>query len=619
MSKHYNDYLSRELFVDNFAGGGGASTGIEMAIGRSVDIAINHDPDAIAMHKANHPSSKHFCEDVWQVDPVDACGGHPVALAWFSPDCKHFSRAKGGKPVDKNIRGLAWVAIKWAYFVRPRCIMLENVPEIQTWGPLGEDSKPVRDRAGETFNGFILALTTGIPKNHPAFCEMCNALEIDVNSEMASVLSNGLGYDVEFKTLKSCDFGAPTTRTRFYMIARCDGRPIIWPEPTHAPCGSQDVKEGKKLPYRTAAECIDWSIPASSIFERKKPLAENTLRRIARGIQKFVIENPDPFIVSVNHSGDGFRGQSINEPLHTVTAKHGYGVVTPTIMCNNTNNVGASLASPLPTVTTGNRNFLVAPTVTAIGQTGSRDRSRSVDQPLSTIVSKAEHLLVAPTLIQYHSETAKEEVRGQEISEPLMTQDTSNRYALSCAHIMKNYAGGYTGAGSKADDPLGTVTAKDHNSLVTAHIMTLRNNEIGQKADEPLKTVCCNGLHHAEVQAFLIKYFSNGSPKPVNEPLDTITTKDRFAIVTIHGEEYIITDIKMRMLQPRELFNAQGFPPDYVIDVDADGHPYPKSKQVARCGNAVTPPVPAALVRANLPEHCEHRSQHCEHRSQQSA
>lgn len=563
----------RELFIDNFAGGGGASTGIEMAIGRSVDVAINHDPDAIAMHKANHPKTRHYCEDVWQVDPVEASAGKPVALAWFSPDCKHFSRAKGGKPVDKNIRGLAWVAVKWGYFVKPRCIMLENVPEIQTWGPLGKDNKPIKACAGETFNGFILALTTGIPKEHPAFKEMCDALEISIDSEMADALTKGLGYQVEYKTLKSCDYGAPTTRTRFYLIARRDGKPIVWPEPTHAPKNSKDVKDGKKLPYRTAAECIDWSIPAKSIFERDKPLAENTLRRIARGIQKFVVENPEPFIVTVNHSGEGFRGQDINEPLHTITAKHGYGVVTPTIMRNNTNNAGASVEAPLPTVTTGNRNYLVA-----------------------------------PSLIQYHSETAKDEVRGQELDEPLMTQDTSNRYALSCAHIMKNYAGGYTGAGSKADDPLGTVTAKDHNSLVTAHIMTMRRNMDGQKADEPLTTVSCSGAHHAEVQAFLVKYFSTGAAKPVDEPLDTITTKDRFAVVTIHGEEYIITDIRMRMLQPRELFNAQGFPSDYIIDTDADGNPYPKSKQVARCGNAVTPPVPAALVRANLPEHCERRA-----------
>jgi len=557
------------LFVDNFAGGGGASTGIELAIGRNVDIAINHDPDAIAMHRANHPNTKHYCEDVWEVDPVEACDGRPVTLAWFSPDCKHFSRAKGGKPADKNIRGLAWVAVKWAYLVRPSVIMLENVPEIQTWGPLGKDNRPIKERAGETFDGFIKALSTGISTDHPAFPEMCEALSISWESEMAIALVKGLGYDIQFRTLRSCDYGAPTTRQRFYMIARCDGRKIVWPKPTHGQKNSADVKSGKKKPYHTAAECIDWSIPAQSIFERDRPLAENTLRRIARGIRRFVIDNPEPFIVTVNHGGDNFRGQSINEPLQTVTAKHGYGIVTPTIMCNNENNVGARVDSPLPTVTTGNRNFLVA-----------------------------------PTLIQYHSETSKEEVRGQEVDQPIMTIDTAPRYALSCAHIMKNYGGGYTGAGSKADAPLDTVTATDHNSLVTAHIMTMRNHMDGQPVDEPLGTITAGTTHHLEVQAFLLKYYGNGTANSVSEPLDTVTARDRFALVTIHGEEYIITDIRMRMLQPRELFNAQGFPEDYIIDHDADGKVYPKVKQVARCGNAVTPPVPAALVRANLPECC---------------
>ena len=575
MCNRWKEKNMEELFVDNFAGGGGASTGIEMAIGRSVDIAINHDPDAIAMHKANHPNSTHYCEDVWQVNPVEACAGRSVALAWFSPDCKHFSRAKGGKPVDKNIRGLAWVAVRWAYMVKPRCIMLENVPEIQTWGPLEADNKPIKARAGETFEGFVLALSTGIPRNHPAFGEMCAALEIDIRSEMADALTHGLGYHIEHRILKSCDYGAPTTRTRFYLIARCDGQPIIWPAATHAPKNSDAVRSGKKKPYHTAAECIDWSIPAQSIFDRKKPLAENTLRRIAKGIQKFVIDNPEPFIVAVNHSGDGFRGQEINAPLQTVTAKHGYGIVAPSIV----------------PIGYGERN-------------GQEPRVNSIEEPLGTVVASGKHYLIAPTLIQYHSETTKDEVRGQEISEPLMTQDTSNRYAISCAHIMKNYAGGYQGAGSKVDEPLGTVTAKDHNSLVTAHILTMRRNMDGQSADEPLTTISCSGAHHAEVQAFLVKYFSTGAPKPVDEPLDTITTKDRFAVVMIHGEEYVITDIRMRMLQPRELFNAQGFPKDYVIDTDADGKPYPKSKQVARCGNAVTPPVPAALVRANLPEYC---------------
>ena len=529
------------LVVDNFAGGGGASTGIEMAIRRSVDIAINHDPDAIAMHRANHPATRHYCEDVWQVDPVAACAGVPVALAWFSPDCTHFSRAKGGKPVDKNIRGLAWVTVKWAALVRPAVIMLENVPEIRTWGPVGADGKPIKARTGETFDGFVKALTTGIPQTHPAFGEMCDALGIAQDSELAQKISRGLGYDLDYKVLKSCDYGAPTTRTRFYMIARSDGRPIVWAEPTHAPRDSADVKAGRKMPYHTAAECIDWSIPCQSIFGRKKPLAENTMRRIARGIHKFVVENPEPFIVPI-----------------------GYGE-----------------------------------------RDGQAPRVNSIDRPLGTVVTGGKHYLVAPTLIQYHSETGKDEVRGQELDKPIMTVDTSPRYALSVAHIMKNYAGGYTGAGSAADAPLDTVTAKDHNALVTAHIMTMRNNMDGQPADEPLTTISCSGAHHAEVQAFLVKYFSNGAAKPIDQPLDTVTTKDRFALVTIHGEQYIITDIKMRMLQPRELFNAQGFPRDYVIDHDADGHPYSKSKQVARCGNAVTPPVPAALVRANLPEMCK--------------
>ena len=494
------------LVVDNFAGGGGASTGIEMAIGRSVDIAINHDPDAIAMHRVNHPATRHYCEDVWQVDPVAACAGVPVALAWFSPDCTHFSRAKGGKPVDKNIRGLAWVTVKWAALVRPAVIMLENVPEIRTWGPLGADGKPIKARAGETFDGFVKALTTGIPQTHPAFAEMCDALGIAQDSELAQKISRGLGYDLDYKVLKSCDYGAPTTRTRFYMIARSDSRPIVWAAPTYAPRDSADVKAGRKLPYHTVAECIDWSIPCQSIFGRKKPLAENTMRRIARGIQKFVVENPEPFIVPI-----------------------GYGE-----------------------------------------RDGQAPRVNSIDRPLGTVVTGGKHYLVAPTLIQYHSETGKDVVRGQELDKPIMTVDTSPRYALSVAHIM-----------------------------------TMRNNMDGQPADEPLTTISCSGAHHAEVQTFLVKYFSNGAAKSVDEPLDTATTKDRFALVTIHGEQYIIADIKMRMLQPRELFNAQGFPRNYVIDHDADGHPYGKSKQVARCGNAVTPPVPAALVRANLPEMCK--------------
>ena len=596
--------MKRELFVDNFAGGGGASTGIEMAIGKSVDIAINHDPDAIAMHKTNHPNTKHYCEDVWEVDPKEACGKNPVALAWFSPDCKHFSRAKGGKPVDKKIRGLSWVAIKWAEAVRPRVIMLENVPEIMTWGPLDVNNEPIKSRAGETFNGFVSVLSDGLDKKHPAFIEMCSELNIDINSQIADRLSNGLGYKVEFKQLRSCDYGAPTTRTRFYMIARCDGKEILWPKATHAHRKSKAVKSGECKPYKTAADCIDFSIPAQSIFEREKPLAENTLRRIARGIKKFVIDNPEPFII--NYKFDN-PPQSCEEPLSTVTSVNNHYLVTPTIMCNNTGNAGASVEMPLPTVTTGNRNYLVSPSIIPVGygeRKGQRPRVNDIEEPLGTIVSSNKHYLVAPTLIQYHSEQSDKEVREQQIDEPIMTIDTAPRYALSVAHIMKNYGGNYKGPGSEPQSPLDTVTCTDHNSLVTTHILTMRNNMDGQKVDEPLSTISCSGAHHAEVQAFLVKYFSTGTAKPLDEPIDTITTKDRFAVVTIHGEDYIITDIKMRMLQPRELFNAQGFPNDYIIDHDYNGNEYKKTKQVARCGNAVTPPVPAALVRANLPEYC---------------
>lgn len=674
-----------ELFVDNFAGGGGASTGIETAIGRSVDIAINHDPDAIAMHKANHPTTKHYCENLWQVDPKEACANNTVALAWFSPDCTHFSRAKGGKPVDKNIRGLSWVVIKWALAVKPKVIMMENVPEIQSWGPLipATDSKtgrilkiigyghkkgsrhgtprtvvaepgeivpieqclmvPDLERKGETFEGFILALTTGLEKSHPAFRECCEALAISEDSKEADAISQGLGYKLQWRVLKSCDYGAPTTRTRFYLIARSDGKNIVWPNPTHAHRESIEVKNGDKLPYRTAAECIDWSIPATSIFERKKPLAENTLRRIARGIKKFVIDNPEPFIVhykfenvpesvneplstvtavnshyvvvpnivTVNHSGEGFRGQGVDEPLNTVTAKNGYGIVAPTITAigqqGSSSCRSRSLNEPLSTVVSKNEHMLVVPSIVPIGygeHQKQKPRVNDIEEPLGTVVSSGKHYLCAPTLIQYHSETVEDEVRGQDVKEPIKTVDTSNRYALSVAHIMKNYGGGYTGAGSDAKEPLDTVTAKDHNSLVTAHIMTMRNNMDGQTVDEPLTTISCSGAHHAEVQAFLVKYYSGGAAKSIEEPLDTVTTRERFGLVTIHGEEYIITDIKMRMLEPRELFRAQGFPEDYIIEHDAQGNPYPRNKQVARCGNAVTPPVPAALVKANLPEYC---------------
>lgn len=545
--------INGELIVDNFAGGGGASTGIELATGKSVDIAINHDPEAIRMHKANHPHTKHYCEDVWQVDPVKACKGHPVGLAWFSPDCKHFSKAKGGKPKDKFIRGLAWVACRWAGLVRPRVIMLENVEEFKTWGPLNRGHHPIKAKQGKTFEKFVQQL-------------------------------QDLGYEVQFRELVAADYGAPTMRKRFFMIARCDGYPIIWPEPTHAPRDSEDVKAGLLKPYVGAYTQIDFSRPCPSIFDTAqeikekygiravRPLASKTMERIARGLKKFVLDNPEPFIIQCNHGGKR-RPNNIREPMPTITGKHGYGIVEP---------------------------YMVQ-----IGQTGfAKDRSKDVREPLTTIVSKNEHCLISPTLIQYHSETAKGEVRGQTIEDPIMTVDGSNRYGLVTSFLHKYYDGGYKGAGDSVENPLPTVTAWDHNSVVTANLIQMNKNCYGRDIADPLPTITAGDGHFGEVRAFLIKYYGNGSAEDVTEPLDTITSRDRFGLVTIQGVDYQIVDIGLRMLEPRELYGCQGFPDDYIIDHDFEGHTYPRSEQVRRCGNSVCPPLPAAMVRSNLPELC---------------
>ncbi|MGH0678665.1 DNA cytosine methyltransferase [Bacillus luti] len=433
--------LFREIVVDNFAGGGGASTGIEMATGLSVDIAINHDPAAIAMHKVNHPDTEHYCESVWDVNPVEAVKGRKVGLAWFSPDCKHFSKAKGGKPVEKKIRGLAWIAVKWAIAVKPRVIMLENVEEFKTWGPI-KDGYPDEDKKGLTFESFVKSL-------------------------------EALGYKVQFKELRACDYGAPTIRKRFFMIARCDGKPIVWPEPTHGDPTSLAVKAGKLKPWRTAAEIIDWNIGTPSIFERKKPLAKNTMLRISRGIQKFIVEREQPYIV-------------------------------------------------------GNQ----------------------------------------ACFIQHYYTHQGKETRASGLEEPLATVPTANRFGLVTAFIAQHYG---TSTGHILEQPLNTVTAVNKASLVTA---------------------------------FLTKYYGSDVGQSISEPLHTVTTKDRFGLVTLKGNNYRIVDIGMRMLQPHELYAAQGFPGNYIIDHDFHGKPYPKTEQVARCGNAVPPPFAEQLVRANLPEMC---------------
>lgn len=517
--------INGELIVDNFAGGGGASTGIEMATGYSVDIAINHDPEAIRMHQANHPTTKHYCENVWAVDPVEACEGHPVALAWFSPDCKHFSKAKGGKPKDKNIRGLAWVALRWAALVRPRVIMLENVEEFKTWGPLNRGHHPIRAKQGDTFRQFVKQL-------------------------------NELGYEVQFRELVAADYGAPTTRKRFFLIARCDGGAIIWPKHTHAPADSEEVKAGLLKPYVGAYTQLDFSLPCPSIFDTSeeikekygiravRPLASKTMQRIARGLKKFVLDNPEPFIVPIGY------GERIGQAPRVHDIK-----------------------KPLPTIVSSGKHYLceprLAPIIDKTYGGNYQGGGSKIEDPVGTITTIDHNRLVTATLIQYHSETDSGGVRGQTIEDPIMTVDGSNRYGLVTSFLSKFYKTG-----------------------------------TGQDEREPLHTVTTSAGHFGEVRAFLIKYYGEGTGQDIEQPLDTVTSRDRFGLVTIKGEQYQIVDIGLRMLEPRELYGCQGFPDDYIIDHDSTGKTYSRSEQVKRCGNAVCPPIPAAMVRSNLPELC---------------
>lgn len=469
--------INGELIVDNFAGGGGASTGIELATGYSVDIAINHDPEAIRMHQTNHPNTKHYCEDVWMVDPVKVCNGRPVGLAWFSPDCKHFSKAKGGKPKDKNIRGLAWVACRWAGLVRPRVIMLENVEEFKGWGPLNRQHHPIKAKRGTTFQKFVHQL-------------------------------NDLGYEVQYRELIAADYGAPTTRKRFFLIARCDGKPIVWPSPTHAPADSPEVKNGHLKPYLGAYTQIDFQRPCPSIFDTaeeikekygiraQRPLSPKTMERIARGIQKYILENPEPFLVQCNHGGDRKAGD-LHIPLPTITAKNGYGIVRPTL---------------------------------------------------------------APC-------------KSGKIS----------------AFLHKYYSGGYKGAGECMKNPLPTVTAWDHNSIVAATLVQMNNHCDGKDIRNPLPTITAGDGHFGEVRAFLLKFHGNRSEGDLKEPLNVITTKDKFGLVTISGTDYQIVDIGLRMLEPQELYGCQGFPSDYIIDHDYTGKTYQRAEQYkAELDNSVS-------------------------------
>jgi len=510
-----------EIIVDSFAGGGGASTGIELALGRSPDVAINHDPVALSMHEANHPNTRHLINSIYAVDPVEATGGRPVGLAWFSPDCKHHSKAKGGKPVSKNIRDLAWVVVHWAERVRPRVIMLENVEEFQDWGPLTAENKPDKDRRGDTFRQWVNRLRR-------------------------------LGYKVAWRELRACDYGAPTIRKRLFLIARCDGRPIVWPEPTHAAPDSDDVAAGLKKPWVPAAAIIDWSLPCPSIFDTseeikekhglraQRPLKDATMRRIARGVMRYVIEAAEPFVVTYGQHGGANR--SGLAPLHTITAS------------------------------TKDQNAICVPTLVQTGygeRTGQQPRVPGLDKPLGTIVAGGgKHALISAFLTQHNAGPRME-----------------------------------SNAGRAATEPLSTLTTRGtQQQVVAAHLMNMHGGQRSARAlGDPHPFICAGGQHGALVAAFLQKYYGQGVGQTLADPCHTVSTRDTFGLVTVEidGTTYAITDIGMRMLTPREQFRAQSFPDSYEIDHGAQGETLTKTAQTRMCGNSVPPVMAQALAAAN--------------------
>lgn len=518
--------MERDLIVDCFAGGGGASVGIEMALGRSVDIAVNHDPAAILMHKTNHPGTLHLTEDIFKVDLQKYVAGRHVVLMWASPDCTSHSKAKGGKPRNSGLRILPWAVYKHAKAILPDVIIMENVEEIQQWGPLDEQGFPIKERNGEEYQRFIRKMQS-------------------------------LGYDFDSRELVAADYGAPTTRKRWYAIFRRDGKPIVWPEPTHNKGGTDGLK--KWVPVSTV---LDFTDLGKSIFGRKRPLAENTMKRIARGLQKFAFENPEPFIVQVNHGGDHFRGQSIHEPMPTITQKHGFGTVT-------------TMLTPIIDKAYGG-NY-----------SGSGSK---IDEPLHTITTVDHNRLVTPYIIQYHSETNVREARGQTVNEPLRTIDTSNRYGAVMAFLTKFYK---TCTGQSMFEPIHTITTSPGHfgqvSVLTVKLEELLKAGVSKEVAEKC----------THVSEFIIEYYGNGTCQTVNSPLHTIVTKDRFALITVLADEYVILDIFLRMLTAEELKLAQGFPKDYIIDRDYKWNTYPVSERVKRIGNSVVPIMAQVLVEAN--------------------
>lgn len=596
-----------ELIVDNFAGGGGASLGIEMALGRHVDLAVNHDPEAIAMHAANHPRTRHLCENVLDVDPLAVTEGRPVGIGWFSPDCTDHSKAKGGRPRRKYIRALAWVMVKWAEQKRPRNLYLENVEEFQGWGPLLPNGMRCPLRKGHTFKRFVRALRK-------------------------------LGYTVEWKEIRGCWFGAPTIRKRLFLIARCDGAPITWAEITHGHPDSEEVKSGKLKPWPLAADCIDFSIPCPSIFLTKKearaygvkrPLVKATMRRIARGIFKFVISAKDPFIVNLTHQGNGDRTEATSEPFRTITGAHGgeKALIAPHITKFRTGSIGSAATEPFHTITAGPKDrpagaahamgLVSATLVPRYGERkGQAPRARSIKQPMPAVVPTQNGAALVQAFLTEHANASTQRIF--DLQQPLRTQCAEvkgGHFALVAANVVRHF-GESTGSDCKA--PLGTVVAggMGKTGIVTSHLAKLYGTATGQNARDAMHTITSGGNHIAEVRALLIKFYGEGGQdQSCAEPMHTIPTKDRIGLVIVHGEIWQISDIGMRMLEPFELYLAQGFPPTYIINfqrwVNRRGKLVlswlPKHSQVRMCGNSVNPPVVKALIAANNPEMIVHQ------------
>lgn len=586
-----------EMIIDSFAGGGGASTGIELALGRSPDVAINHDAEALALHRANHPETLHLNSNIYHVDPLDVTKRRKVGLMWASPDCKDFSKAKGGTPVRRHIRGLAWTVVLWIERARPRVIILENVEEFQQWGPVIEGPKgamPDPARRGETFAEWVAAI-----KKH--------------------------GYKIEWRELRACDYGAPTTRKRLFVIARCDRRPIVWPETTHGAPDDPDVIAGKKLPWVTAAEIIDWSEPCPSIFDTSveimakfgvravRPLADNTMARIGKGVWRYVIRAAKPFTIRTDHSSAKTAGvHNIDEPIRTVTGAGGLALIAPHFSAAQHGGSMRSADEPLHTVTASpkDQNQVVAAHLMTMRNAGKP--FNEADKPTHTITAGGAGLsLVAASMVQTgYGEREGREPRALDPGAPLGTVVAGGgKHAAVAAFLAQHNAGPRPGApGHDAREPVSAVTASgSQQAVVSAGLMNLKGSDRRMSdVEDPAPTVTATGNHVAEVRAFLMKYYGVDQDPRLEEPLSTVTTKDRFGIVMVDGEPYQITDIGMRMLTPRELFKAQGFPEGYEIATgvfeDGTRKPLTKTAQVRMVGNSVCPPIAAALVGANVPE-----------------